>query len=72
MVFVVLLFVGTLFTGPSSPIVKNLGDIGNAAMAFPNLIALLLLCGVVSRMTNKTYQEKDMEAVSAKPIRLET
>lgn len=71
-VFVVLLFVGTLFTGPSSPIVKNLGDIGNAAMAFPNLIALLLLCGVVSRMTHKTYQEKDMEAVSAKPIRLET
>ena len=45
--FVILLFAGALFTGKWAPIVTNIGDICNAAMAFPNLIALIFLSGVV-------------------------
>ena len=67
-VFVVLLFAGALFTGPSAPIVINVGDIDNAAMAFPNLIALILLSGVVARVTRQTYTAGDLRAVDVKPL----
>ena len=67
-VFVVLLFAGALFTGPSAPIVINVGDIGNAAMAFPNLIALILLSGGVARLTRQTYTAGDLRAVDVKPL----
>ena len=66
--FVILLFAGTLFTGPSAPIVKNIGDICNAAMAFPNLIALILLSGVVARVTHKAYAADDLQAVAVEPM----
>jgi AGCS family alanine or glycine:cation symporter len=58
--FVALLFVGTLFTGPYAPIVKNLGDICNAFMAFPNLVALIFLSGFVARMTHDAYRQQDL------------
>ncbi len=67
-VFVVLLFAGALFTGPSAPIVKNVGDICNAAMAFPNLIALILLSVVVARVTRQTYAAGDLRAVDVRPL----
>ena len=67
-VFILLLFSGTLFTGPSAPIVKNIGDICNAAMAFPNLIALILLSRVVSAVTRKAYLENNLRAIVAKPL----
>ena len=67
-VFVVLLFAGALFTGPSAPIVKNVGDICNASMAFPNLIALILLSGVVARMTRQGYTEGDLRAIEVRPL----
>ena len=67
-VFILLLFSGTLFTGPSAPIVKNIGDICNAAMAFPNLIALILLSRVVSSVTRKAYLENNLRAIVAKPL----
>ncbi len=52
-VFVILLFLGALLTGRYAPIITNLGDICNAAMAFPNLIALILLNGHVARATRE-------------------
>ena len=51
--FVILLFLGALLTGRYAPIITNLGDICNAAMAFPNLIALILLSGRVARVTRE-------------------
>ena len=52
--FVILLFLGALLTGQYAPIITNLGDICNASMAFPNLIALILLSGRVARVTRET------------------
>ncbi len=69
-VFVALLFAGALFTGSSSSIVKNVGDICNASMAFPNLIALILLSGVVARVTRQAYTESDLRAVEARPLEM--
>jgi len=60
-VFVILLFVGALFTGPWSPIVKNLGDTCNAFMAFPNLVALIFLSGVVAKVTRDAYKTPDLK-----------
>ncbi len=68
--FVILLFAGTLFTGPSAPIVKNIGDICNAAMAFPNLIALIFLSGVVARVTRRAYTAGDLKAVEVEPMEM--
>ena len=51
--FVILLFLGALLTGHYAPIITNLGDICNASMAFPNLIALILLSGHVARVTRE-------------------
>ncbi len=67
-VFVILLFAGTLFTGPSAPIVKNVGDICNAAMAFPNLIALILLSGIVAKVTKDSYAKNSLEVHEVTPI----
>ncbi len=66
--FVVLVFCGPLFSGPFSRIVSNLGDLCNAATAFPNLIALAILSGVVRRATRKADLEGDLEAVEATPL----
>ncbi len=67
-VFVLLLFAGAFFTGPYSPIVKNLGDICNASMAFPNLIALILLSRVVAKVTRDSYRAGSLEVHEATPI----
>ncbi len=55
-IFVVLLFLGALLSGPHAPIITNIGDICNAAMAFPNLIALILLSGMVARVTRESWR----------------
>ena len=65
--FVVLLFAGALFTGRWSPIVTNVGDICNAAMALPNLIALVVLSGIVRRMTLDAYQAGRLDVHEAEP-----
>ncbi len=54
--FVVLLFLGSLLRGAHVQIVTNVGDIGNALMAFPNLIGLLFLAGIVRRLTMESYE----------------
>jgi AGCS family alanine or glycine:cation symporter len=68
LIYLVLLFVGSLFTGKHAPIVTNVGDIGNALMAFPNLIGLILLSGVVRKMTFEAYAKNDLHVCEASPI----
>ncbi|MFQ5740125.1 MAG: alanine/glycine:cation symporter family protein [Acidobacteriota bacterium] len=67
-VFIILLFAGALFTGPRAPIIKNVGDICNAFMAFPNLIGLILLSGIVSKMTRDAYRAGHLNVHEATPI----
>ncbi|WP_018924091.1 alanine/glycine:cation symporter family protein [Salsuginibacillus kocurii] len=57
-VFVVALFVGSVVT---LDIVWGFADVMNGLMAFPNLIALLLLSGVVVRETNKFKKLRQQE-----------
>ena len=49
-VWVIMVFIGAL--QPIDPIWR-LGDIANASMAIPNLIAILLLSGVVFSITKR-------------------
>ena len=58
-VYVILLFAGALFTGKYATIVTNVGDICNASMALPNLIALVLLCGTVRRLTREASKARE-------------
>ncbi len=51
--FIVLMFVGSLPSEEGISVVLKVGDIGNALMAVPNLIGLLVLAGIVSRMTKE-------------------
>ena len=52
-VFILLMFVGSLPSATGIQTVVKIGDIGNALMAFPNLIALLLLAREVGRITKE-------------------
>ena len=45
------MFVGALPSEQGISMVLKVGDIGNALMAVPNLIGLLVLAGVVARLT---------------------
>jgi AGCS family alanine or glycine:cation symporter len=67
-VFVILLFFGALFKGTYAPIVTNMGDICNAAMAFPNLLALILLSGIVRRFTMSSYRAGTLHADEVHPM----
>ncbi len=70
-VFVLLLFLGAFFTGPNAPIIKNVGDICNAFMAFPNLIALIFLSGVVAKVTKDAYKAGSLTVHEAEPLKPE-
>lgn len=58
-VFILFLFVGAILTPIAGTslnylnIVWNLGNIGNALMAFPNLIGLIFLAGMVAKVTKE-------------------
>jgi AGCS family alanine or glycine:cation symporter len=54
MIYVALVFVGSLI---SIELVFYIGDIANAFMAFPNLIALALLSGTVASLTRKFFKK---------------
>ncbi|MEL7371277.1 MAG: sodium:alanine symporter family protein [Myxococcota bacterium] len=69
MVFLTSLFAGALFTGRWAPIVTNLGDICNASLAIPNLIGLVLLSGVVRRLTRDAYAAGHFNVHEATPLR---
>lgn len=57
--FIVFLFIGAILTPIAGTslnylnIVWNLGNIGNALMAFPNLIGLIFLAGMVAKVTKE-------------------
>lgn len=57
-VFIVFLFIGSLPSAQGIAAVVKIGDIGNALMAVPNLIALILLAKEVGRIT-KEYLAKE-------------
>ncbi|MEM7658432.1 MAG: alanine/glycine:cation symporter family protein [Bacteroidota bacterium] len=50
-VFIAFLFIGSIPTADGIQAVAKIGDIGNALMAIPNLIALILLAREVGRAT---------------------
>lgn len=56
--FLVLLFIGSILQGVHLNIVWLIGDIGNAFMAFPNLVSLLLLAGLMGKITRDYFFKK--------------
>jgi AGCS family alanine or glycine:cation symporter len=56
-VFITFIFIGAIMQGRYVQIVWNTGDISNAFMAFPNLIALLLLAPLLHRITKKALKK---------------
>ncbi len=56
--FLILLFVGALLQGRHLNIVWYVGDIFNAFMALPNLLALFLLAGYVRTFTRDYFQDR--------------
>lgn len=58
-IFIVLLFIGSIIQGPHRYIVWYIGDVANAFMAFPNLLSLILLAGLVGTVTNKYFYKKE-------------
>lgn len=64
-IFIAFLFFGAILTplaGKSFDylnIVWNLGNIGNALMAFPNLVGLLFLAGTVAAITRERLRKMD-------------
>ncbi len=57
--FIGLLFVGSIIQGVHLNIVWYIGDMANAFMAFPNLVSLTILAGLVGRVTTKYFYKKD-------------
>jgi AGCS family alanine or glycine:cation symporter len=57
--FISLLFIGSIIQGVHLNIVWYIGDMANAFMAFPNLVSLIILAGLVGRVTTKYFYKKD-------------
>lgn len=56
--FISLLFVGANIQGVHLNIIWNIGDMANAFMAFPNLVSLLILSGMLGRITKEYFFKK--------------
>ncbi|MFB0565266.1 MAG: alanine/glycine:cation symporter family protein [Candidatus Aminicenantaceae bacterium] len=57
--FIILLFIGANIQGPHLNIVWYIGDIANAFMAFPNLLSIIVLAGLVGRVTTKYFYGRE-------------
>jgi AGCS family alanine or glycine:cation symporter len=57
--FIILLFIGANIQGPHLNIVWYIGDMANAFMAFPNLVSMVILAGMVGKVTTKYFYKKD-------------
>ncbi len=57
-VFLALLFAGSILQGVHLNIIWFIGDIANAFMAFPNLVSLLVLSGLLGKVTNDYFFKK--------------
>ena len=66
-VFCLFVFMGAVLQGDYLRIVWNFGDIGNALMAIPNLIGLILLGGIVKSVT-KDYLKRWDEGKITSPF----
>jgi AGCS family alanine or glycine:cation symporter len=64
-IFCLFVFFGAVLQGRHLQIVWNLGDIGNALMAVPNLIGLVLLGGVVRQVTKEYLQRWDAGKITS-------
>jgi AGCS family alanine or glycine:cation symporter len=53
-----LLFIGSIIQGVHLNIVWYVGDTANALMAFPNLLSLVLLSGLVGKITTDYFYKK--------------
>jgi AGCS family alanine or glycine:cation symporter len=56
--FILLLFIGANIQGVHLNIIWNTGDMANAFMAFPNLVSLLILSGMLGRITRDYFFKK--------------
>ena len=55
--YVGLVFVGALLQGDYKQVVWDIGDLSNGFMAFPNLVGLLALSGLVFKLTGEYVRE---------------
>ncbi|MDH5742840.1 MAG: alanine:cation symporter family protein, partial [Candidatus Aminicenantes bacterium] len=60
--FIMLLFIGSIIQGVHLNIVWYIGDMANAFMAFPNLVSLIILAGLVGRVTTKYFYGKEKKS----------
>ena len=63
--FLVMVFVGAVF---SIDLIWNFADITNGLMAIPNLVALILLSGVIAAETKKYLKENNIDQHSGEKI----
>jgi AGCS family alanine or glycine:cation symporter len=70
LLFIAFLFVGSLPTAEGISAVVAVGDIGNALMAVPNLIALILLAREVGKIT-KNYALNKIDREGAMDDRID-
>jgi AGCS family alanine or glycine:cation symporter len=66
-VYTATVFIGSVF---SLGVVWDFADIANGLMAIPNLIALILLSGVIVKETKKYLWDDNLEAISEETIPL--
>lgn len=65
--WVIVVFLGSIM---ALPVVWDMADAMNALMAIPNLIALILLSGVIVAETKKYLWEDNLDETSTDPIRV--
>jgi len=63
--FCAFVFFGAVFQGKYLQIVWNLGDIGNALMAIPNLLGLILLAPVIKQVTDDYLSRWDSGKITS-------
>ena len=64
-IFCIFVFMGAVLQGDYLRIVWNFGDIGNALMAIPNLIGLILLGSVVKKVTDDYLDRWDAGKITS-------
>lgn len=57
--FIILLFIGANIQGPHLNIVWYVGDMANAFMAFPNIVSMIILAGMVGKVTTDYFYKKE-------------
>jgi AGCS family alanine or glycine:cation symporter len=59
--FIILLCIGSNIQGAYLNIIWYVGDMANAFMAFPNLLSMIILAGLVGKVTTKYFYGKKRE-----------